>query len=1090
MIKNNIEDIYQLSPMQQGILFHSLYAPEVGVYFEQLSCTLHSNLNISAFEQAWEQVLARHQPLRTAFIWERQDKPLAVVYRQVKLPLELNDWRGLSPVEQLGQLQAFLQYDQKRGFKLSQPPLMRLTLIQVDEDVYQFVWSHHHLLMDGWSLPLVLKEVFACYEACCQNHDLHLKPSFPYRDYIAWLLAQDLADAEVFWRQALKGFSAPTPLAVDKALASNEQEGYNDQQLYLTMQATAALQSLARQHQLTLNTLVQGAWAILLSRYSGEADVVFGVTVSGRPAAIRGVESIVGLLINTLPMRVQVSADDSLLSWLQQIQNQQVEIRQYEYSPLVQVQGWSEVPRGLPLFESIVVFENYPVDISLRERGTNLQVRDVRSFERTNYPLTLVAVPGAKLSLRLSYQRHRFDAATIARMLGHFQTLLEGMVANPNQRLSELPLLSAAEQHQVLVEWNDTQADYPKHVCIHQLFEATVTRSPDAIAVVFENEQLTYQELNIRANKIAHHLQALGVEPDVLVGIYMERSLEMVVGLLGILKAGGAYVPLDPAYPKERLSFMLQDAQVAVLLTQQRLVEGLQSHGAKVVCLDTDWETIAHRSQENLASVVTADNLAYVIYTSGSTGNPKGIGLAHRPLMNLLEWHFSSLDKGARTLQFASLSFDASFHEIFATWGSGGTLFMISEKLRVDTVGLGQFILEQAIEKVILPVVVLQQLAELVGEQGIAPLHARLFSSLREVITTGEQLRITQSIIKLFKSLEHCEFHNHYGPSETHVVTALSLGKNPDEWSSYPPIGIPITNTQIYLMDKHFNPVPVGVPGEVYIGGVSLARGYLNRPALTAEKFIPNPFSAEPDARMYKTGDLARYLPDGYIEYLGRLDHQVKVRGFRIELGEIEAVLRQHPAVWEVVVLAREDEAGNKRLIAYVVSNQESAPTTSELRRFVQEKLPNYMVPSAFMLLEALPLTPNGKVDRRALPALDLVSELKETFVAPQTAAEQVVAEIWRQVLGLEQVGIHDNFFELGGHSLLATQIISKLRQAFQVELPIRSLFEAPTVEGMVNVIAQSWGDREVVEEIARTLQEVEKLSPEEVKTMLLAPKL
>ncbi|NJM73455.1 MAG: amino acid adenylation domain-containing protein [Scytonema sp. RU_4_4] len=561
----------------------------------------------------------------------------------------------------------------------------------------------------------------------------------------------------------------------------------------------------------------------------------------------------------------------------------------------------------------------------------------------------------------------------------------------------------------------------------------------------------------------------------------------MVIGLLAILKAGGAYVPLDPFYPKERLAFMLEDTQVCVLLTQQRLVEQLPEHKARVVCLDEDWKDIAHPSQENLSSGVTIDNLAYVIYTSGSTGKPKGICLAQGSLINLLQWHFSHLCKGARTLQFASLSFDASFHEIFATWGTGGTLFILSENLRMDAVGLGRFVSDRAIEKVILPVVVLQLLAESVGEQGIAPLHIGLLNTLWEIITTGEQLQITQPIIKLFKSLKHCSLHNHYGPSETHVVTALSLGKNSDEWSFYPPIGRPITNTQIYIVDRQFNIVPLGVTGELYIGGVSLAQGYLNRPDLTAEKFIPNPFSEKPGARLYKTGDLARYLPNGNIEYLGRIDHQVKIRGFRIELGEIEAALSQHPAVREVVVLDQKDEAGKKRLVAYVVSDQEPTSISGKLRYFLHEKLPSYIVPSAFVFLEALPLTSNGKVDRRALPVPDLARpELERTFVAPRTAAEEIVAEIWKQVLGIEKVGIYDNFFELGGHSLMTTRVISQVRQVFQIELPIRSLFKSPTLEGLVDAIVQIWGTHEVVEEIARTWKELEQIPADDIKTMLL----
>ncbi|MBW4457214.1 MAG: amino acid adenylation domain-containing protein [Nostoc indistinguendum CM1-VF10] len=1048
----NIESIYPLSPMQQGMLFHTLYAPDSGVYFEQLSCTLYGNLNVPAFERAWQRVVERHPVLRTLFIWEHRKQPLQIVRKWVNLPWVQHDWRGLSPVEQQERLEAFLQTDREQGFKLDQAPLMRCTLIKVREDTYHFVWSRHHILLDGWCLPIILKEVLAFYEGFNRSQDLYIERPRPYRDYIAWLQQQDLSQAEAFWRQALQGFTAPTPLVVDRVVSnlSNQKQTYDRQHLQLSANVTAALQSLAQQHHLTLNTLVQGAWALLLSRYSGQEDVVFGVTVSGRPATIAGVESMVGLFINTLPVRVQVPREASLLPWLKQIQNQQVELRQYEYSPLVQVQRWSEVPDGLPLFESIVVFENYPVDASLREQGGNIEIRNVSAFEQTNYPLTMVAVPGSELSLQLRYDCRRFDAASITRMLGHLQTLLEGIVAHPEQRLEDLPLLTQRERLTLLVEWNHTQADYPKDKCIHQLFEAQVELTPDAVAVVFEDKHLTYRELNCRANKIAHHLRYLGVGPDGLVGLCLERSLEMVVGLLGILKAGGAYVPLDPAYPRERLAFMLEDAQVLVLLTQQRLLEGLSENEAQPVCLDTDWEAIALKSEENLASGVTVDNLAYAIYTSGSTGRPKGAIMSHRPLSNLLSWQLqnSTLPTGAKTLQFASVSFDVSFQEIFSTWCSGGTLILISEEVRRDAVSLLRCLTDESVQRLFLPFVALQQLAEVANSGGSVPI------SLREIITAGEQLQVTQQIANLFRNLEGCVLHNHYGPSESHVITSFILTGSPIGWPTLPSIGRPIANVQIYLLDSHLQPVPVGVPGELYIGGVGLARGYRNRPELTAEKFIAHPFSNESGARLYKTGDLARYLPDGNIEFLGRIDHQVKIRGFRIELGEIEAVLSQYPGVRETVVVVREDEPGSKRLVAYVVLNPEQALTITDLRRFLEEKLPQYMVPTAFVMLEALPLTPSGKVNRRALPVPDKAQLQPEgIFVAPQTPVEELLAGIWAEVLGVEKVGIHNNFFELGGHSLLATRVISQLREVFKVELPLRRLFETPTVAGLAKDI-------------------------------------
>ena len=599
---SNIEDIYKLSPMQQGMLFHTLYAPESGVYREQTSCSLKGNLNVSAFQQAWGQVVQRHPILRTAFYWEELSEPLQVVQRQVELSWEQRDWRGLSSLEQQGRLEAFLEADRARGFDLGQAPLMRCALLREAEDAYRFVLGFHHLLFDGWSLSLLLKEVLAFYEAYCRGRELRLESPRPYGDYIVWLQQQDLAQAEGFWREALRGMTAPTPLPIGRSEGARLESRYAEQELRvsaaLTAQLTAQLQGLARAHRLTLNTLVQGAWAVLLSRYSGEEEVVFGATVSGRSAELVGVEAMVGLFINTLPVRVEVPSQTSLLPWLQQLQERQVEREQYTYSPLVAIQGWSEVPRGVPLFESIVVFENYPVGEALTEQRDGVQIREVRAVERTNYPLTVTAIPGSELALRVANDDGRFEAATLARLLGHLQTVLAGMAADPEQRLGDLPLLSEAEWQQVVVEWNATETAYPKERCIHQLVEAQVERTPEAVAVVFEDEWLTYRALNARANQLAHHLQALGVGPEVLVGVCMERSVEVVVGLLGILKTGGAYVPLDPAYPEERLAFMLEDARPKVLLTQQHLLGALPKHPT-VLCLDTDWQLVAQESQED-----------------------------------------------------------------------------------------------------------------------------------------------------------------------------------------------------------------------------------------------------------------------------------------------------------------------------------------------------------------------------------------------------------------------------------------------------------------------------------------------------------
>ena len=620
----------------------------------------------------------------------------------------------------------------------------------------------------------------------------------------------------------------------------------------------------------------------------------------------------------------------------------------------------------------------------------------------------------------------------------------------------------------VLKEWNETTVSHSQIRRIDELFESQVNKTPDAVAVELDGYTLTYQGLNERANQLAHYLQNTGVTADTLVGICADRSLEMVVGILATLKAGGAYVPLDPAYPKERLAYMLENAQAPLLLTQHHLIKSLPDSKARMVCLDADWETIAQESRQPPPNKATPDHLAYVIYTSGSTGKPKGVAMEHRALFNLIAWQLenSTCKQGARTLQFTPLSFDVSFQEIFSTLCAGGTLVLVSDELRLDTIQLLDFLNRESIERLFLPFIALQHLAEVVEIVGSAP------SALKEIITAGEQLQVNRYIIGLFEKLEGCTLYNHYGPSETHVVTSYTLTGAAKDWPTLPPIGRPIWNTQIYLLNEKLQPVGIGEEGELFIGGMALARGYLNRSDLTSERFVANPFSDEPKARLYKTGDLARYLPDGNIEFLGRIDGQVKIRGYRIELGEIEVVLAAHSAVKQVVVLAREDEPGNKRLVAYIVANENKRPTTSELRRFMQDRVPDYMVPAAFVVVDAMPRTPSGKIDRRALPApANHRPDLEQNFVAPQNEMERLLTNMWCSSLKLDRVGIYDNFFDLGGNSLLSLQFVAHLRQTHGIDLPIVKFFQYPTIHSLAHYLCQGPSERTFYDKAVERVQ-------------------
>jgi amino acid adenylation domain-containing protein/FkbM family methyltransferase len=929
----NVDTFYPLSPLQEGLLFHSLAAPHSGIYFNQCIFTLRGDLDADALQRAWQAVTDRHPALRTFFVWEGLPEPVQVVERTVNISFQELDWRELSREQQETRLDETLRSMRQQGFSLTRPPLMRFDLVRTADDCYEFIWSHHHLLLDGWSMFLVLQEAFGSYDALRRGTRPNLQPLPSYGDYAAWLKRQDMWQAESYWRERLRGFTVPTPLVVDRAASSSRPDEYDSgsELVHLDADGTAALHALARRHHVTLNTIVQLAWAVLLSRYSGETDVVFGTVVSGRSPELDRFDSMVGLFINTLPVRVTLSPGESCVEVLRRLQRQLAELRQYEFSPPVRVQDWSEVPRNQPLFESILLYENYRKEAPVERMATSLDICGVRWIEGTNYPLALLVVPGERLQLRIVYHRQRFARSAILRMLGHMQTVLAGIIADVNRRLDELSLLTSAEQLQI-VGWNDTATDYPLDLCLHQLVEVQAARTPEAVAVVDGDHQLTYAELNARANQLAHHLRSLGVGPEVLVGICLERSVELVIGLLGILKAGGAYAPLDPGYPMERLAFMLSDMRAPVLLTHEGLLGQLPPFAGRIVCLDRDETVIAAQPDTDPSCRATAETLAYVIYTSGSTGKPKGAMNTHRGICNRLFWMQEEYRLAAddRVLQKTPVSFDVSVWEFFWPLMAGARLVLARPGGHQDSDYLAQLIAGEQITTLHFVPSMLQVFLEAPGLDRCR--------SLRRVICSGEAL--PPALAERFFNRLDAELHNLYGPTEAAVdVTYWPCGREPE--CRTVPIGRPIANTQIHLLDAYLSPTPVGLPGELYIGGVNVGRGYYNRPDTTAERFLPNPFSASPGARLYRTGDLARYLPGGAIEFLGRIDHQVKLRGMRVELGEIESVLAEHPAVQEAAVVVREQGPQDHRLVAYVIPDRELAPVIRRLlRREEEDPLP------------------------------------------------------------------------------------------------------------------------------------------------------
>jgi amino acid adenylation domain-containing protein len=1045
-----IEDAYGLTATQKGMLFHAVCSSRPGVYIQQMIGHLRESLNIAAFRQAWRQISDRHAVLRTSFCFERWDEPFQQVHQSVVLPFEEQDWRGLSDSEQEGRLKDYLEVDWRVGFDLAKAPLMRLALFHLGEDDYRLVWTSHHALLDGRSRLVVLKELFALYEAGCRGESLPLAPTPLFKAHIDYLARQDFNRAESFWRCELKGVSSPTPLGIDSRgiRGSDGEEFFGNQILRLSQSLTLSLNKLAEQHQLTLNTLLQGAWALLLSRYSGEREIVFGATRVCRHSSIEGADSMVGLLINTLPVRVNVSEEKLLLPWLEELRAQWIAMREYEQTPLSKIQEWSEVRGATPLFESLLVFENFELNAALREGARGFEKREFQLIGKTNYPLTISGHRGQQLLVKVDYDRNRFQDDSISHLLGHIETVLGAMASNSGQRLADLSILTEVERQRILVEWNDTGKEYPRDECIHELFEQQVERTPTSIAVVYEEQQLTYRQLNERANQLARYLRKRGIGPDCLVGICMERSLNLVITMLGILKTGGAYVPIDPSYPRERLEFMVADTRMRLLVADKRFEE---PPGSKlgVVCLNSDWEIIAREPDQNPFSGAQADNLAYVIYTSGSTGQPKGVAVPHRAVSRLVcNTNYVQLGPSDRVAQVSNCSFDAATFEIWGALLQGACLVGIAKEVFLSARHFAAEIRGRRISTLFLTTSLFNQLASEIPQA---------FKTVTHVLFGGEAAdpRWVEEILS--QGAPHRLVHV-YGPTESTTFASWHLTQKVQADAASIPIGRPISNTQIYLLDTRLRPVPIGVTGQLYVGGDGLARCYLNRPELTADSFIPHPFSAEPGARLYRTGDLARYLPDGNIEFIGRADHQVKIRGFRIELGEIEIALHRHPSVRQAVVLADNAPSGTKNLTAYIVAQEGESLLPGQLRDFLKVKLPDYMVPTSIVFLDSLPLTPNGKLDRSHLITLghgSLQSNPCNALAAPRNHTEEKLVHIWCRVLGKEKIGIYENFFELGGNSLLATQVISNVWRSLGVDLPIRQLFDAPTVADLAENMSQ-----------------------------------
>lgn len=1036
---------YRLSQMQEGILFHSLSEPNSGAYVIQWQCSVKEHLDILSFKLAWEKVIERHDILRTRFEWERVDEPLQVVEREVPFAPRYEDWNGLRPEELEERFEDLLSSDRFQGIKLNEAPLYRVIILQTGAAEFRFLWTYHHIIIDGTTARLILEEVFTFYHAFTEKRTVQLPAPRPYRDYIDWLRSQDFSRDKEYWQGVLKGFSSP-PLLPQLKQGSEKKHRriFESDSLMLGAPLTRKLKNFARDHGLQLNHLIQGAWSLILRHYSTNEDVAFGIIRACRRSSIEGASSVAGLFINNLPVRTRISDDLPLMQLLKDIERQNKELQERENTPLVQVQNWSEVGGGLPLFETIYIFDRASYNSYFHSKGDRWLNLDFHEHNQTNYPITFLAFADAEILLRLEYDQRRFESWMIKRMLSGIRILLEDMLKNSHALAVDLQYMSEAED-QELAAWNETQRDYNLDQTLMDVFEQQVKRTPNSVALVDGDRCLTYAELNGRANTVGGYLRGLGVKPEVLVGLFMERSEEMVVGMYGILKAGGAYVPLDPEYPADRLSFMLEDAKVPVILTQSHLLRQLPEVAAQVICLDSEWSSICQGAGSDSVDRAGASNAAYVIFTSGSTGRPKGVINEHRGIVNRLLWMQEAyqLTAEGRILQKTPFSFDVSVWEFFWPLQVGAQLVMAEPGGHRDSAYLVDTIRKHGVTTLHFVPSMLQMFLE--------ELEVKSCGSVRRVICSGEAL--SHELVQRFFERFSVELHNLYGPTEAAVdVTYWRCERETER--PVVPIGRPVANTAIYVLDARMRPVPVGVTGELYIGGVQVARGYLNRPELTREKFIADPFSATCGARLYRTGDLARYLPDGSIEYLGRIDSQVKIRGLRVELGEIEARLEECEGVGRCAVALREDAPGDKRLVAYFLPRPGAGVQEAALRSLLQKVLPAYMVPQHFIELREMPLTASGKVDRKALPKPDLLRKAQGEYLAPRNKAEEEVTKIWQELLGTKRVGRRDNFFELGGHSLLVLRMVGRLKKRFPGRLSVLDAFRSPTVEGLADLLS------------------------------------
>lgn len=1025
-----MEKIYPLSPMQEGMLLQYLMDHDSVAYCEQSSFTVKGDLNRELLEESFNRLIKRHEALRTVFIHEGVERPVQVVLNPGAIRVTYAEREGLTGPERVKYLNDFELRDRQKGFNLTQAPLTRLAMIKLDDALFKVVWTFPHIIMDGWCMGIVLDELWRIYESLRRGDEPPLNEVHQYSDYIHWLQRQNEKEALEFWRQYLEGYQQKATLP--RIRRDNGQDSYllREHSFHLDEGLTSRLHALAKGCHTTLNVLIQSVWGLLLCRYNNTEDVVFGVVVSGRPAGLEGVENIIGLFINTIPGRVRVNAARTFMELVKAVQESTLQVKPYECCSLAKIQAENGLHQNL--FDHILAFENYPGMDELNQtcagNGKSLTFSEVTSFEQTNYDFNLIVIPGKRMTIKLNYNGKVFHPAIIEMIADHIRTLITGILDDPGVSIRKIDIVTEREKQRILADFNSTEMNFPDQT-IHELFEAAAAQYPENIALISEDRRLTYRELNQKANRLAGLLRSQGVKPDTIVAIVAERSMAMVLAVLGILKAGGAYLPIDPEYPEERIRFMLEDSRTKIVVTQRRLAE---KYRWEQEVIDLDDETNFEGVAVNPEMINRPQDLAYVIYTSGSTGKPKGVMVEHRSLVNLSTWHnrFYQVTQFDRSTQYAGCGFDAAVWEIFPYMIAGATVHIISQALQLDIYKLNQYYEKNKISISFLPTPICEQFLGLANQ------------SLRALLTGGDKLRKYEA--------RNYRLFNNYGPTENTVVTTSFLVERNYENI---PIGKPNANIRIYILDPYDRLQPVAVPGELCVSGAGLARGYLNRPELTAGKFGANPFC--PGQKMYRSGDLARWLPDGNIEFLGRMDHQVKIRGFRVEPGEIENRLFDYAGVKEAAVVAGENGAG-KYLCAYFVADRKI--DLSHLKEYLRANLPVYMVPAHYLQLTEMPLNHSGKIDREKLSGIHLRESDAAEYRESSSETEKQLQEIWRSLLEHDRIGVDEHFFDIGGNSILAVRMHSRIAELYPDQLGIADIFANPTIAKLAKHIEAARG--------------------------------